>query len=156
MTQYWLKMTNIANFEIDRKAKFEFTGFKERIKNHCSTVEIGDKFVYYIARIRKFGAICTVESKLYVDRKPHWPETDELWPCRFKLKPELILPSKSMLDVVHLVPYLNFITQKQKQLAWGTAFLGSLKRIPKEDFDLIEREMKRLSINIKNQTKPIK
>jgi len=46
MPQYWMTMTNTTNFEIDRKANFAFTGYKERIKKTCSKVKVGDRLVY--------------------------------------------------------------------------------------------------------------
>ena len=144
MPQYWVTMTTAANFEIDRKANFPFSGYKERLRKLCGKVEIGDKLVYYVIGQHSFGAICQVTSRLYIDRTPHWSEVDEVWPCRFDVKPESVLPEDKMLDVIPLVPYLSFITEKQKQFRWGTAFMGSLKRIPEQDFYLIEQEMKKL------------
>jgi hypothetical protein len=137
-------MTTPANFEIDRKANFPFSGYKERLGKLCSKVDIEDKLVFYIIGTRSLGAICTVTSRLYIDRTPHWAETDEVWPCRFNLKPDIVLPEGKMLDVVPLVPSLSFVTQKQKQSNWGTAFMGSLKIIPEQDFHFIEQEMRRL------------
>lgn len=142
---YWMTMTSATNFEIDRKANFPFTGYKERLKKLCSRVEVGDKLVYYITKAHAFGAICTVTSRPYINPTPHWSETDEKWPCRLNVRPELILPQDRMLDVMPLVPSLSFITQKQRQSGkWGTAFMGSLKPIPVQDFELIEREMKKM------------
>ncbi len=142
--QYWMTMTNATNFEMDRKANFQFAGYKERLKRLCSRVEIGDKLLYYITESHSFGAICTVTAPLYIDTTPHWSETGEVWPCRLNLRPEVVLPEDKMLDVMPLLPSLSFITQKQRQLGWGTAFMGSLKKIPWQDFELIERRMRRI------------
>ena len=46
MPQYWVTMTTAANFEIDRKTNFPFSGYKERRRRLCAKVEIGDKLVY--------------------------------------------------------------------------------------------------------------
>lgn len=138
-------MTSATNFEIDRNANFQFTGYKERLEKLCSRVEVGDKLLYYITKTHTFGAICTVTSPFYIDRTPHWSETDEVWPCRLNLRPEVVVPEDKMLDVIPLLPSLSFVTQKQKASGkWGTAFMGSLRRISQQDFELVEREMKKL------------
>jgi hypothetical protein len=46
-----------------------------------------------------------------------------------------------LIDAKKLVPDLKFIGNKEN---WGTYFQGSIKRIPEEDFKLIESEMKKL------------
>jgi hypothetical protein len=46
MPQYWMTMIDPPNFEIDRKANFAFTGYKERIKKTSSKAKVGDKLVY--------------------------------------------------------------------------------------------------------------
>lgn len=147
MTQYWMTMTSATNFEVDRKADFQLTGYKERLWNLCNRTKVGDKLVYYITKVHSFGAICTITSRPYIDGTPHWSETDETWPSRFNLSPDLILPEDQMLNVAPLVPSLSFITIKQKLSGkWGTAFMGSLRKIPQQDFELIEREMKKIII----------
>jgi predicted RNA-binding protein len=149
MPQYWLIITSPENFEIDRQINFCVEGFKDRIRRTAEQVQPKDKFVIYINRFQRMGAILTATSGFYYDdRNKIWTEEDEIWPCRFKTQPEIVLAEDELLDVKKLVPLLSFITPKQKATIWGLAFQGSLRRIPEEDFNLIESEMRKIKARI--------
>lgn len=145
MPQYWLIITSPENFEVDRQNNFSTEGFKNRIRRTVEQVQPGDKFVIYINRFQRIGAIVVATSGFYYDDKNKiWIEDDEIWPCRFNTQPELVLAEDELLDVKKIVPLLSFITPKQKATTWGLAFQGSLKTIPEEDFNLIESEMRKI------------
>ena len=149
MSEYWLIITSPENFEIDRQNNFCVEGFKARIRRTVEQVQPRDKFVIYINRLQRMGAIVTATSGFYYDdRNKIWTEEDEIWPCRFKTQPELVLPEDELLDVKKLVPILSFVTPKQKATSWGLAFKGSFRRIPEEDFNLIESEMRKIKARI--------
>lgn len=145
MPQYWLVSTSPANFEVSKQNGFTVEGFKERIKKLVQRVQPGDRFLYYINKLQKIGAISEATSGYYYDNKTKiWIEEDEIWPCRFTVKPYLVLPEEEFVDVKKLVDKLSFITDKQREVNWGLAFRGSLRAIPKEDYDLFESEMKKI------------
>jgi len=145
MPQYWLIITSPENFEIDRQDNFSTEGFKNRIRRTVEQIQPGDKFVIYINRLQRIGAIVVATSGFYYDdRNKIWIEDDEIWPCRFKTQPELVLAEDELLDVKKVVPLLSFITPKQKTTTWGLAFQGSLRTIPEEDFSLIESEVRKI------------
>lgn len=144
--KYWLICTSPENFQVDRAANFTVEGFKPSQRRTVQKVRPGDKFVYYINKLQRLGAISVATTGYYHDETKVWVEEDELWPCRFKIKPEIILPEDQMLDVKGLVPGLSFITDKQKQTNWGLAFHQSLRTIPEEDFALIESEMRKILV----------
>lgn len=145
MPNYWLISTSPANFEVSKQNGFTIEGFKERSKNLVQRVQPGDRFLYYINKLQKIGAISEATSGYYYDNKTRiWIEKDEIWPCRFKVKPYLELPEEEFVDVKKLVEKLSFITDKQREVNWGLALRGSLRTIPKEDYDLIESEMKKI------------
>jgi len=145
MSEYWVIITSPENFEIDRQNNFSVAGFKDRIRRTVERVQRMDKFVVYINRLQRMGAILTATSGFYYDDKNKiWTEEDEIWPCRFKTQPELVLAEDELLDVKRIVPSLSFITPKQKATIWGLAFQGSLRRLPEEDFNLIESEMRKI------------
>lgn len=149
MPEYWLSATSPENFDIDRQHDFQVEGFKKRIRKTVEQVLAGDKLVIYVNRLQRIGAIITATSGFYYDDKNKiWTEEDEIWPCRFKAQPELVLAEDELLDVKKLVPLLSFITPKQKATNWGLAFQGSLRRIPEEDFNLIESEMRKIKARI--------
>lgn len=144
MTQYWLICTSPENFQVDRATNFVVEGFKRSQSRTVKRVQPGDKFAYYINKLQRFGAISVATTGYYYDETKIWVEEDELWPCRFKIRPETVLPEDQMLDVKGIIAGLNFITDKQKQTNWGLAFHQSLRTIPEEDFILIESEMRKI------------
>lgn len=143
--QHWLICTTEENFECDRNNNFAIEGFKNRIRNTVNEIRIGDKFVIYINQLQRFGAIIEATGKAYFDDKTKvWVDDDEIWPCRFDTKPVLVLDNDELLDVKKLVPDLAFITTEQKRINWGLAFHQSLRKIPLEDFELIESEVRKI------------
>lgn len=144
--QHWLICTTEDNFECDRRNNFSIEGFKNRIRNTVNEINIGDRFVLYINQLLRFGAIIEATGKPYFDDKHKvWVDDDEIWPCRFETKALLILDNDELLNVKKLVPDLSFITAEQKRINWGLAFHQSLRKIPSEDFELIESEMRKIS-----------
>jgi hypothetical protein len=145
MPQYWMITTSPKNFQVSKSKEFTVEGFKERNRKQVQKVMARDKFVYYISGKQKFGAISEATSGFFFDEKTRiWTEEDEIWPCRFRVKPIVVLPDDELLDVKKLVPLLSFITERQKKVKWGLAFHQSLRVIPEEDFELIESEMKKI------------
>jgi hypothetical protein len=142
--QHWLICTSEENFECDRVNDFSIEGFKNRIRNTVNDVNAGDKFVLYITQLQRFGAIIVATGKPYFDDKNKvWVDEDEIWPCRFPTKPLLVLDNDELLDVKKLLPDFTFITDEQKRINWGLAFHQSLRKIPIEDYELIESEIRK-------------
>jgi predicted RNA-binding protein len=149
MAKYWIITTSPENFEVDRQNNFAVEGFRDRNRRTIEQVKVGDKFAIYIRQLQRIGAIVTATSGFYYDDTDRiWTEADEIWPCRFKTQPELVLAEDELLDVKKLVRSLSFVTAKQKATKWGLAFQGSLRRIPEEDFNLIESEMRKIKATI--------
>jgi predicted RNA-binding protein len=139
---YWLISTSEKNFKHDRKVLgLKFQGLKERNKRTVMKFHPGDKVLYYIAGISKFGAIATITGGYYFDETKLWTENDEMWPCRAKSQPEIVLEDDELIDVRKLVPKLSFIKDTTN---WGVFFQGSIRLIPEEDFRLVESEMKKV------------
>jgi predicted RNA-binding protein len=134
MSEYWLFSTSPDNFEGLKEDNFSSFGFKSR--KSAVGVAAGDKCVIYISELQKLGVICQVTSG-YKEYE------NEEYPFRVETQPELILADEELLDVKKLIPLLGFITPNQKATRWGLAFHYSLRRIPEEDFQLIESEMRK-------------
>lgn len=150
MSKYWIITTSPENFEVDRQKNFSVEGFRDRNRRTIEQVNTGDKFAIYIKGLQRIGAIITATSDYYYDDKNRiWIETDEIWPCRFKTRPDIVLAEDELLDVKKLVHSLSFVTDKQKTAKWGLAFQGSIRRIPEEDFNLIESEARKLATAIR-------
>ncbi|MES0446935.1 MAG: EVE domain-containing protein, partial [Desulfobacterales bacterium] len=134
--------TSEKNFKRDREVLgFKIQGLRKRNKRAVKKFQPGDKVIYYIAGISKFGTIATITGGYYFDKTKFWTEDDEMWPCRAKSQPEIILKDDEFIDVKKLIPKLSFIKDKTN---WGIFFQGSVREIPEDDFSLVESEMKKV------------
>jgi predicted RNA-binding protein len=143
MPKYWLVTTSPDNFKVDKeKSGFSAQGLKERHKKMVMKFQPGDKVIYYINRISKFGAIATITSGYYHDDKTRiWTDEDEIWPSRAKSRPEIVLEDDELLDIKKLIRQLSFIKDKSN---WSLFVRGSIRPIPEEDYLLIESEMRKI------------
>ena len=143
MTNYWLITTSPENFKVDKETSgFTVQGLKERHKKTVMKFQPGDKVVYYVNQISKLGAIATVTSAYYFDDKTKiWTDEDEIWPSRAKSKPEIVLEDDELLDIKRLIKDLSFIKDKEH---WSLFVRGSVRKIPEEDYLLIESEMRKI------------
>jgi len=140
--QYWLVVTSPDNFRCDREQLgFELQGLPYRFRKQVQKMALGDKVVYYIMKLHKFGAIATVTGEYFEDSSKKWTDKKERWPSRRPSKPDIVLQDDELIDAKKLVPDFSFIRNKE---AWGTYFQGSIKTIPEYDFKLIESEMKKV------------
>lgn len=147
MAKYWINVTSLDNFEIDRQRNFDLGGFSKRWKRQVEEIKPGDKFLLYIARLQRIAASCEVTSRSYHDDKNRiWSDETEIWPYRVPTRPILVLDKEEMIDIKKLVPQLSFITPKQKATKWGLALHQGLVEIPEEDYELIESEMRKIKI----------
>jgi len=146
-SQCWLICTSHDNFQVDRQNNFSVEGFRSRSRRLVSEVKPGDRFIVYINQIQRFGATLQATGTPYTDEQNRiWVERDEIWPCRFPTKPVVVLEDDELLDAKRLVLQLTFITEEQKRVNWGLAFHQSLRKIPPEDFELIESEMRKIVV----------
>lgn len=62
--QYWLVVTSFENFRHDREhLQFKYQGLPHRFRKQVQNMNIGDRVVYYIMKIQKFGATATITGE---------------------------------------------------------------------------------------------
>jgi predicted RNA-binding protein len=145
--KYWLIVTSYENFRYDREILgFKLQGLPHRFRKQVQRMQIGDKVVYYIMKLQKFGAIATITGDYFEDSTQRWVNDDEMWPARRDSKPDIVLLDDELIDVKRLVNDLSFIKRKN---VWGVFFQGSIRNIPEDDFRLIESEMKKIRAETK-------
>ncbi|MGC8651459.1 MAG: GIY-YIG nuclease family protein [Minisyncoccia bacterium] len=97
---YWLDLFTLETWKEfleygENNGKF-VTGFRERRRGICKKIQIGDRFICYLAHIKRFIGILEVTSTYYEDKSPIWKEDD--FAIRFKvnilvrLEPETAVP----------------------------------------------------------------
>ena len=144
MIKYRIVPISAQNFKTSRERSFDLLVFRDRDGDRVQKIGVGDRFVCYVAGIQRIGAISEAIDRPYFDDKTRiWSDTDEQWPYRCKTRPVLVLDDELMVDVRKVIPHLTFIGPQQKAKGWGLAFHQTLRRIPKQDYELIESEMRK-------------
>jgi hypothetical protein len=140
--QYWLVVTSRANFVLDRDTlRFRSQGLPLRYSRSVKKMAKGDKVLYYIMGLQRFGAIAAITGDYYESNDKLWTDESEMWPARCPSHAELVLQDDELIDAKKLVPDLSFIQNKEN---WGSYLQGSIRIIPEDDFRLVESEMKKV------------
>lgn len=140
---YWIVVGSEENFRIAKERGFDIFGFKSTRRRESAEMRPGDKLVFYLTGIMKFGGIARVESEPFEDHTPVFKsekKPGEDYPFRVRTAPEVILEPALYLDVKELAPRLEFT--RRRGAHWRLAFQGNLHKIPEADFALIEQEMR--------------
>lgn len=142
---YWIVVGMPENFEIATKRKFDMFGFKSTRRTQSGEMRPGDKLVFYLTGVKRFGGIATVtsesfeaHSKVFMSEK----KPNEDFPYRVKTKADIVLKEDDRLYVPDFVPRLE-MTKKGAMKSWSLAFQGNLHKISAADYKLIEKEMKK-------------
>lgn len=135
--KYWILVTHPKNFEL-MKAK-NIAAMKARRKSFADQVEVGDKVVFYLTKIGKFGGVAEFTSKVREEKTKIFEEEKpgEVHPWRFDVKFEV------KLDEADYVPSEDFkdkLTYLKKWPAkyWKLGFQGNVHEIPKEDYLILK------------------
>lgn len=143
---FWMVVCNEENFGISRDLKFTKQGLKGEYRRKVQRVETEDRILYYVSGIRKFTATATVTAPYEEDETEVWKkEGSSGWPYRVGIKPEMVLEEHQYMEAGLLAHRLEYIRRWPPE-NWYLAFQGNLHLLPKDDFFLIESEMKKLKI----------
>lgn len=144
MPNYWIVVGSPENFRIAIGRGFDLFGFKSTRRRETGEMRPGDKLVFYLTGIKKFGGIARVTSESFEDHTPVFrseKKPGEDYPFRVKTKADIVLDESQWLDVPDYVPRLEF-TKKGATKSWALFFQGNLHRISEADYKLLEREMR--------------
>ncbi len=144
MPHYWIVVGSEDNMRIAEARGFDIFGFKSTRRSEVSGMRPGDKLVFYLTKIMKFGGIAEVTSDYFEDhtkvfRSEKKPGED--YPFRVKVKPIMILAPEQYLDVREIAPRLAY-TKKWPAEHWRLAFQGNLHQVPQSDYELIASLMR--------------
>ena len=144
MPTYWIVVGSPENFRIAIDRGFDLFGFKSTRRRETGEMRPGDKLVFYLTGIKKFGGIASVASEAFEDHKKIFrseKKPGEDYPFRVKTKADIVLDESQWLDVPDYVPLLEF-TKKGATKSWALFFQGNLHRIAEADYKLIEKDMR--------------
>jgi len=141
---YWMLVSSLENFRITQEQGFAVQGVQNRYRKKAQRMEPGDRLLYYLEDAQVFAATATVTSSFFEEHTPLWrdPKAGEDYPFRVHIRPEVVLSEELFLDTLELGPRMEYV-RKWAPERWPLAFLGNLHLIPKNDFQLIEEEMRK-------------
>ena len=141
---FWMVVCNQENFEISKRMNFTVQGLKAEHRRKVQRVEAGDRLLYYVSGIRRFAATATLTSTYREEDSVVWKnEGSANWLYRINIKPEVVLDEREYIQAGLLAHRLDYIRRWPPE-NWYMAFQGNLHLLPKNDFFLIEEEMKKL------------
>lgn len=143
-SNFWMMINNEENFRITQARGFTLLGLKAQHRRKVQRITEGDRVLLYISHLRRFAATATAMSSFYESEEAIWVnEGSTGFPYHIKLKPGVILKDEQFMDANLLAPRLEYIKRWNPE-DWYMAFQGNLHLLPKNDFSLIEEEMKKL------------
>ncbi len=141
---YWIVVGSPENFRIAIDRGFDLFGFKSTRRRETSAMQPGDKLIFYLTGVMKFGGIATVTSETFEDHKRIFrseKKPGEDYPFRVRTKADIVLDEDDRLDVKEWAPQMQYTTKWPPE-HWRLAFQGNLHQIPESDYKLIEKEMR--------------
>ena len=141
---FWMIISNPENYGITKNLGFTSQGLKAQHRRKVQRIESGDRVLFYVSVARHFAATATATSSYTEEDTVVWQnEGCANWPYRIQIKPEVILEDHQYIDANLLAPRLDYVKRWPPE-NWYMAFQGNLHLLPKNDFLLIEDEMKKL------------
>jgi predicted RNA-binding protein len=144
MPTYWIVVGSEENMRIAEERGFDIFGFKSTRRREVENMQPGDKLIFYLTKIMKFGGLAEVTSGYFEDhekvfRSDKKPKED--YPWRVNVKPEIVLTPDQYLDVREIAPTMQY-TKKWPAEHWRLAFQGNLHQIPEADYEMLVGLMK--------------
>ena len=143
-SNFWMMVSNEENYRSTKDRGFNLLGLKAQHRRKVQRITEGDRVLLYVSHMRKFVATATAMSSYFEAEEPIWVnEGSSGFPYHIKLKPGVILEDDQFIDANILAPRLEYVKRWNPE-DWYMAFQGNLHLLPKNDFILIEEEMKKL------------
>jgi predicted RNA-binding protein len=139
---YWIVVGSPENFDLAQSRGFDMFGFKSTRRRESASMQPGDKLIFYLTGVMKFGGVANVASEVYEDRTPVFKsekKAAEDYPFRVKTTPDRLLDREQWLDVKDYAERLE-MTRRRGQY-WRLAFQGNLHKISDEDYQTISSDV---------------
>ena len=142
----WIVVGSPENFEIAKSRGFDMVGFKDKRKRESASMEPGDKLIFYLIGIMKFGGMVEVTGQAYEDHTPVFKtekKPNEDYPWRIATKPVTVLDESQFLDVKEYADKLDLTRARGEY--WRLAFQGNLHKISDADYKLLVHDIEAAS-----------
>jgi predicted RNA-binding protein len=138
----WIVVGSPENFEIARGRGFDMFGFKSSRRRESADMRPGDKLIFYLTGVMKFGGIAEIASEVFEDHTPVFKtekKPGEDYPYRVHTKPDRILDKGQWLDVKDYAERLEMTRRRGQH--WRLAFQGNLHKIDDNDYKAISDDV---------------
>ncbi len=143
-SNFWMIANNERNFRITQDLGFSAMGLKAQHRRKVQRISEGDRILMYLTHLRRFAATATAISDYFESDDTIWEKEGKAgFPYRVSIRPEIVLPDEKFMDANLIAPRLEYVKRWAPE-DWYMAFQGNLHLLPKNDFMLIEEEMKKL------------
>ena len=139
---YWIVVGSPENFEIAKERGFDMFGFKSTRRRETADMQPGDKLIFYLTGVMKFGGIVDIASTVYEDHTPVFKtekKPGEDYPFRVRTEPDRVLDKDQWLDVKEYATRLELTSRRGEH--WRLAFQGNLHKISNEDYETISKDV---------------
>lgn len=99
----------------------------------------GDKIIFYATGLCQFAGIAEVVESIYQDESQIW--SNDVYPYRVKIKPDIYLDKKQWIDVRSMVNDLDYFKNK---IQWSMHFMQNLRPVSENDYKKIKAKMRSL------------
>jgi hypothetical protein len=107
-TTYWLDLFTGTTWDEFLAAAGSVSGFRESRWTTVKRIIPGDLFLCYVTGVSRFIGLLEVQSEAFKDDAPIWGT--EVFPCRLKVKPLIVLSGETAVPVTELRDRLSFFT----------------------------------------------
>jgi hypothetical protein len=140
----WVIVSSPENFATTAELGFTLQGIKSRHRKKAEQIRPGDTVIYYITGKQALAAIAQVTSSYFEDQTRVWNcksnRDTEVYPFRFRLAPDLILPESAYLPAQDLAGQLTYL-KKWPAEHWRLGFQGNIHLWPEADYQLAREAM---------------
>jgi hypothetical protein len=131
----WILTGSPENFAATRERGFRLIGMKERRRRQAMEMEPGDRIVFYLTKVGRFGGSVRIASDMFEDREPVWPGkpgNPDPYPWRFETEPEVVLDEEDWVPAEDVKDDLEHV-RKWPPEHWKLAFQGQLRTVSDAD-----------------------
>jgi hypothetical protein len=131
----WILTGSPDNFAATRERGFRLIGMKQGRRRQAMEIEPGDRIVFYLTRVGRFGGSVVIASEMFEDRAPVWPGkpgNPDPYPWRFETEPEVVLDEHEWVPAEELKDDLEHV-RKWPPEHWKLAFQGQLRAVSDAD-----------------------
>lgn len=141
-TTHWMLVSGVDNFRASRAHGFTLQGIKSRHRKKAERMKAGDRILYYITGLQRFGGTATITGPYFEDHEPIWQskKDQEDYPFRVPIAPGVILEEGQFVPSEAFVGRLEYLKKWPAQ-HWRLAFQGNVHVLPAGDFAVIEQEL---------------